>query len=201
MNNNKTELSNAGSVDSLRARNAANVRNTEKKHSASFLVVDLFLLLGVVAVIFLLVLAFTPLDIFGDDAEPRQILYTVEFYGVDKDMESALHEGDIVTDMKTGATMGVVTQVNSRVYETYTDTPTDDIVPEFDKYVVQKERNEAWRVITVTIQVTADYQADVGYAVEANRIAVGREYELRFPSYTNTGACVSLSVAEQEGAN
>ena len=201
MNNNKPDLSNATGTDSLRTRSAAGVRNTEKKHRASFLVVDLFLLLGVVAVIFLLVLAFTPLDIFGDDTEPRQILYTVEFYGVDKDMESALHEGDIVTDMQTGATMGVVTQVSSRVYETYTDTPTDDIVPEFDKYVVQKERNEAWRVITVTIQVTADYQADVGYTVEANRIAIGREYELRFPSYTNTGACVSLSVAEQEGAN
>lgn len=192
--NNKLDIS-SNSAEGLRARSA------EKKHRASFLLVDLLLLLGVVSVIFLLVLAFTPLDLFGKDAEPREILYTVEFYGVDKDMESAFHEGDTVTDVETGVVMGVVTQVSSRVYETYTDTPSAEIVPEFDKHVVQKERNEAWRVVTVTISVTADYQSGIGYSVENNRIAVGREYRLRFPAYTNSGACVSLSRAEQGGAN
>jgi hypothetical protein len=135
--NNKSDISNANGAEGLRTRGAVSTRSAEKKHRASFLLVDLFLLLGVIAVIFLLVLAFTPLDLFGNDTEPREILYTVEFYGVDKDMESAFHEGDAVTDMETGAEMGVVTQVSSRVYEAYTDTPTDEIVPEFDKHVVQ----------------------------------------------------------------
>ncbi len=199
MNNNKAENQNASSAEALRARSAASARSTEKKHRASFLLVDFFLLLGVVAVIFLLVLAFAPLGFSGKDAEPRQIVYTVEFYGVDKEMESAFREGDTVTDMETGAVMGVITQVSSRVYETYTDTPTDEIVPEFDKYVVQKERNEAWRVVTVSIQVTAEYQSGVGYTVDAHRIAVGREYQLRFPTYVNSGACVSLTVVEEGG--
>ena len=192
--NNKLDIS-SNSAEGLRARSA------EKKHRASFLLVDLLLLLGVVSVILLLVLAFTPLDLFGKDAESQEILYTVEFFGVDKDVESAFHEGDTVIDVETGAVMGVVTQVSSRVYEAYTDTPSAEIVPEFDKHVVQKERNEAWRVITVTISVTADYQPGIGYSVESNRIAVGREYQLRFPAYTNSGACVSLSRAEQGGAN
>ena len=193
--NNKSDISNATGAEGLRARGAASARATERKHRASFLLVDLFLLLGVIAVIFFLVLAFTPLDLFGNDAEPREILYVVEFYGVDKDLESSFHEGDAVTDMQTGAAMGVVTQVSSRVYEAYTDTPTDDIVPEFDKHVVQKERNEEWRVITVTIKVTADYREGTGYSVQANRIAVGREYQLAFPAYTSSGACVSLTAA------
>jgi hypothetical protein len=193
MNNNKMDTQNTSGAEALRARSLASARGGEKKHRASFLLVDLLLLIGVVAVILLLVLAFTPLDLFGNDAEERQILYTVEFYGVDKEMEYAFREGDTVTDLQTGAVMGVVTQVSSRVHEVYTDTPTDEIVPEFDKYVVQKEKNEAWRVITVTIQVTAEYQAGVGYTVDANRIAVGREYQLRFPTYTRSGACVALT--------
>ena len=194
--NNKSDISNANGAEGLRTRGAVSTRSAEKKHRASFLLVDLFLLLGVIAVIFLLVLAFTPLDLFGNDAEPREILYTVEFYGVDKDMESSFHEGDAVTDMETGAEMGVVTQVSSRVYEAYTDTPTDEIVPEFDKHVVQKERNEEWRVVTVTIKVTADYRRGTGYSVQTNRIAVGREYQLRFPAYTSSGSCVSLITAQ-----
>ena len=69
----------------------------------------------------------------------------------------------------------------------------------FDKYVVQKQRNEEWRVITVSILATAEYQPDVGYSVQAQRIAVGREYQLRFPAYTYSGACVSLVQATEEG--
>lgn len=196
MNNNKMDGQGNVGAENLRTRGLGSARSGEKKHRASFLLVDLFLLLGVVAVVFMLVLAFTPLDIFGGDTEPRQILYTLEFYAVDKDMEHAFREGDTVTDVKSGAAMGVITQVSSRVYETYTETPTDEIVPEFDKYVVQKERNEEWRVVTVTIRVTADYRSGVGYTVDENRIAVGREYELRFPSYTNSGACVSVNKLE-----
>ena len=197
MNSNKADTQNTSSAEALRTRGVAASRSTEKKHRISFLLVDTFLLLGVIAVIFLLVLAFAPLSFFGKNTEPRQIVYTVEFYGVDKEMEFAFREGDTVTDMQTGAVMGVVTQVSSRVYEVYTDTPSDEIVPEFDKYVVQKKRNEAWRVVTVSIQVTADYQEGVGYTVDTQRIAIGREYQLCFPSYTSNGACVSLTALDE----
>lgn len=195
--NNKTDTQNTSGAEGLRARSATSARTAEKKHRASFLLVDFFLLIGVVAVIFLLVLAFTPLELWGKDTEARQIVYTVEFYGVDKEMEYAFREGDTVTDMQSGAVMGVITEVRSRVHEVYTDIPTDEIVPEFDKYVVQKEKNENWRVITVSIQVTAEYQEGVGYAVDGSRIAVGREYQLRFPAYTRSGACVSLVTIEE----
>lgn len=197
MNNNKNEMASTNGAEGLRARGAVIARSTEKKHRASFLVVDLILLLGVIAVIFLLVLAFTPLDLFGNDTELREIVYTVEFYGVDKEMETSFREGDTVTDMQTGTVMGVISEVSSRVYEAYTDIPSAEIVPEFDKHVVQKERNEAWRVVTVSIQVVADYESGVGYTVDMHRIAVGREYQLRFPAYTKSGACVALTDAVQ----
>jgi len=190
MNNNKADGQNTSGTENLRTR--ASARSTEKKHRASFLVVDLFLLIGVIAVIFLLVLAFTPLDLFVDDAEPKQIVYTVEISGVDKDLENAFREGDAVVDAQTGTQMGVITQVTSRVYEAYIDKPTQEIDPTFEKHVVQKERNEEWRVITINVSVTAEYRSGIGYTVDTNRIAVGREYSLRFPSYVSNGECVAL---------
>lgn len=198
MNNNKMDTQGANGTEGLRVRSFASARG-EKKHRASFLVVDLLLLLGVIAVIFLLVLAFTPLKLFGGDTEPREILYTLEFYAVDKDMEHVFREGDTVVDVQTGKELGVIKQVSSRVYEAYTDIPSDEIVPEFDKYVVQKEINEEWRILTVSIAVTADYEPGIGYTVSARRIAVGREYELRFFSYTDSGVCVSLTPAQEGG--
>ena len=195
--NNKPELQSTAGAEGKRSRALTNTRSGEKKHRASFLVVDIFLLIGVIGVIFLLLLAFTPLDLNGKDTEPRQIVYTIEFFGVEKDMEHAFREGDPVIDMQTGATLGVITQVSSRVYETYTDIPSDDLDPEFDKYVVQTQRNEEWRVITLTVQATAEYESGVGYTVEAQRIAVGREYQLRFPSYTHRGVCISLRTTEE----
>ena len=193
MNNNKMDGQGKIIAEGARVRGLDPSRNAEKKHRAPYLLMDLLLLVVVVSAIFLLVLAFTPLDLFGKDAEPCEILYTIEIYGVDKDMEYAFREGDTVTDAKSGAVLGVITQVNSRVHEEYIDIPTDEIVPEFDKYVVQKQRNEEWRVITVSIQVTADYLEGVGYTVQSERVAVGREYHLNFPSYTDSGTCVSLA--------
>ena len=43
--NNKPDVSNATGAEGLRARGAASARATERKHRASFLLVDLFLLL------------------------------------------------------------------------------------------------------------------------------------------------------------
>ena len=133
MNNNKMDGQNKIVADGLRVRSVEPARNADKKHLPSVVLVDLLLLIAMVGVIFLLVLAFTPLSIFGGDGETRQIVYTIELCGVDQDMEYAFREGDIVTDAQTGKELGVITRVNSRVYEAYIDTPTEEISPEFDK--------------------------------------------------------------------
>ena len=46
--------------------------------------------------------------------------------------------------------------------------------------------------LIVTVRTSAVYEAGVGYTTEDCRIAVGKEYALRFPSYTGEGVCVSF---------
>ncbi|MBO7342061.1 MAG: DUF4330 domain-containing protein [Clostridia bacterium] len=198
MNPNKSDRSRMGAdITRSRARGAA--PTAEKKRRGLFLLMDVFLLIGILGVIFLLLLAFTPFSLFGDDAEPRQIFYTVELSGVDQRFVSAFREGDTVVDADTGSAMGEIVQIKIRDYEAYTDVPTPEIDPEFGKHVVRKQTNENLKTVSVVIRVTADYTEGVGYHAEECRVAVGKEYQLRFPSYTGRGSCVALEHMAKEG--
>ncbi len=197
MNQNKMDRPKVTQDPRARSRSAG--QTVEKKRRGLFFVMDVFLLLAIVGVIFLLVLAFTPLSLFGDNAEPRQIFYTVELAGVDQSFVSSFHEGDAVTDADTGSQMGEIMQIKIREYEAYTNVPTPEIDPEFGKHVVRKETNENLKTVTVVIRVTAEYTEEVGYTAEECRIAVGREYQLRFPSYTDNGVCIALEHMAKDG--
>ncbi len=198
MNSNKQDRQRSGAETTrTRARGAA--QTAEKKRRGRFLMMDVFLLIGIVGVIFLLVLAFTPLSLFGDEAEPRLILYTVEMAGVDQSFVSTFREGDAVVDAATGSAMGEIVQIKIRDYEAYTNVPTPEIDPEFGKHVVRKQTNETLKTVSVVIRVSAEYTQGVGYSAEKCRIAVGKEYQLRFPSYTDRGVCVALEQMAKEG--
>jgi hypothetical protein len=198
MNQNKSERPKmTAEAPRTRARTAAPA--ADKKRRGLFLVMDVFLLIGIVGIIFLLILAFTPLTLFGNHSEPRQIFYTVEFAGVDQSFLSSFHEGDSVVDVATGSSMGEITQIKIREYEAYTNVPTPEIDPEFGKHVVRKETNEKLKTVTVVLRVTAEYTPEVGYTAQECRIAVGKEYQLRFPSYTDSGVCIALDRMVKEG--
>ncbi|MBQ8716944.1 MAG: DUF4330 family protein [Clostridia bacterium] len=157
-----------------------------------FLVVDVLLLAAIVAAIVFMVSLLTPFSLFDSEGtEVRNVTYTVELSGVDRDSLSALKVGDAVTDKDTGAVIGVVTAVSSRAYEAYTDVPVKDEA--LNSYVVTKVTYpEQFNTVTVTIAVTADYRSGVGYSVEDCRIAVGRTYDLHFPAYAASAVCVEF---------
>ena len=116
MTPNKSDRTRAG-ADITRARVRGAAPTAEKKRRGLFLLMDVFLLIGILGVIFLLLLAFTPFSLLGDDAEPRQILYTVELSGVDQRFVTAFREGDAVVDADTGSAIGEIVQIKVRDYE------------------------------------------------------------------------------------
>lgn len=196
MNANKNDITKSGVSEGLRARARTASPTGPRKRRGLFLLVDILLLAGIVSAVFLLVLAFTPLSLFGDRSQPREILYTVELVGVDQSFLTAFREGDAVVDAVTGDEMGRVAQIKIREHEVYTNVPTPEIDPEFGKHTVRKETNENLRTVTVVLRVTAEYTENVGYMLKDTRIAVGREYQLRFPSYTDIGVCIALDLEE-----
>ena len=197
MNTNKNDIPKSTVNDGLRARTRSGGQApVTRQRRGLFLFADILLLAGILCSVLLLVLAFTPLSLFGDGAQPREILYTVEFAGVDQSYLSAFREGDVVTDAATGEDLGVVAQIKIREYEAYTNIPTPEVDPEIGKHTVRKETNENLKTVTVVLRVTAEYTEGVGYQVEQTRIAVGGEYQFRFPSYTDKGECIALEYEE-----
>lgn len=193
MNYNKPDQNLQGDVLQTPKR-AARAEKSGRHRRWLFLLLDVLLLIAVVAAIFFLVLLLTPLDLFGGAGEDqRTVTYTVEFAGVDRDSVEALRVGDSVTDATTGSVIGVVVAVNSRPYEVYTDIPTDEADESLQSHVVTKNTYpDTFNTVTVTIEVLADYKAGEGYLAEDCRIAVGREYDLRFPAYAGNGVCVTF---------
>ena len=159
-----------------------------------FWTVDVLLLVSIVAAILVAVSLLTPFSLFdSNEDETRNITYTVEFAGVDSASISRLQVGDSVVDVKTGSVIGTVSAINNRPYEVYTDTPVEDAELGEDVWVVGTYTYpDSYVTVTVTITVTADYAAGLGYSAEDCRIAVGGEYELRFPSYTASGVCTGI---------
>lgn len=166
-------------------------RDAAKSRKWLFLVLDILLLAAIVAAIFFLVVLLTPLNPFAkDNTETVGVLYEVEFANVDGDVFELLSdaEGKSVVDAATGKVIGEVRMVDKRPYSFYTDVA----VKEGDNYVVGKETAMDKYTVTVTLYADAVYKSGVGYTVDNGRVAVGRTYELHFPSYAGTGTCVTL---------
>ncbi len=175
----------------LRGTRRTEQRGAAKSRKWLFLALDILLLAAIVAAIFFLVVLLTPLNPFAKDhTETVGVLYTVEFANVDGDVFELLSaaEGKTVVDAATGKAIGEVRMVDKRAYSFYTDVA----VKEGDNYVVGKETAMDKYTVTVTLYADAEYESGVGYTVDNSRVAVGRTYELHFPSYAGTGTCVTL---------
>lgn len=157
------------------------------------LAVDILLLAAIVAAIVFLVTLLTPVSLFDtSDVEQKQLTYTVELAGLEASVVEAFRVGDSVTDKETGSVIGTITAVDTRPYEVYSTTDYVENGTLDLNEVLKVTYPDAYRTVTVTVTVTADYTAGVGFAVEDCRIAVGREYELRFPGYTGNGVCIGF---------
>ena len=199
MNMNKQDpLQNKGEEGARRALRTRKERDAKAKAGQRrwlFILVDVVLLAVIVASVFFLVTLLTPFSIFrsGRD-EVRDITYTIELRGLTNAEMETLRAGDVVTDLETGAEIGVITEVHSRPYTEYTDKYEQNQDPKDpDKWwVVQTEYPDGYKTVTLTVTVSADYQKGVGYSVSDSRIAVGHEFRLSFPKYTGKGVCVEL---------
>ena len=169
--------------------------NTNKKSRRwLFLVVDIFLLAAIVASGTFLVILLSPNSPFdGIKSEQKQLTYTLELAGLEKDAIGSFRVGDTVYDKATDSVIGKITAIDPpRAYEVYSTTDyvrngTLDL-----NEVLKVTYPDTYSTVTVTVTVTADYVAGVGYTADGCRIAVGRAYELRFPAYTGDGVCIAF---------
>lgn len=164
-----------------------NKRNSQKSvvKKGRFNAVDLLLILLILVIIGSLLLVFDPFSwISKSNSEEVTLRYTVEIKNVSNDLKNNIASGDKVLNASTGYDMGTVVAIE-------TQSSFEWVYNEGDDYMSKKYMNDKSDII-VTIDVKAVYEADMGYMVDAKQIAVGVLTNLRFPSFTGSGYCISI---------
>ena len=52
--------------------------------------------------------------------------------------------------------------------------------------------------IIVTVECTATYIEGKGFTVSGERIAVGKQFNLRFPEFSGSGYCIDVKVSDAQ---
>lgn len=162
-------------------------KSKKKKRNGRFNLIDFILVVLILLVIAILIQVFSPLSLIKNLAtnQTKEIQYTVEFLGIDKEHIERIQEEDVVINSVSKNNMGTVVAVDySRKY-------TELQYSESDGIGVLSEHPEKYNLV-VTISATANYVRESGYSVNATRIAVGENLSLRFPNYTAQGYCIGL---------
>ncbi len=157
-----------------------------------FNVLDIIIIVAVIFVATVALLLTVPkIHDSAKSGETVRISYTVTFYNVDETVFDKISNGQLVTDIEDGITLGVVSgspeAESSYDYVLVTDDSGNNTV---------KKQEDAFgkRNITVTVEADAVYSEGKGYSVDGYRVAVGKEMQMRFPNYTDVGYCTGFTV-------
>ena len=165
-------------------------RTTMSKGSkyGKFNVVDFFLLLMILAIIAAVVVYVVPgISEKLTTGRSSEIVFSVEFKGVDSAFVANIKVGDTVYDAGKDFVLGEVKSV-----ENYASTVL--VYDEESGAGVMKEVGDLKNVI-VTVRASAVYTDNEGYAINGERIAVGCPYSIRFPQFSGEGYCIDVSAS------
>lgn len=181
------------------------VQEPKKKSRRKFNIIDFIILVLVIAIIGGSIYAIVSWSNLKNLwlTESVELVYTVEFRGVDEDFIDNINSGETVTNSISKSKIGEVVNVESvekHAVLDYKAVPVKDeegnIVPDVYTYSgVLSEYPDKYD-ITVYISSKAEYKKGEGYTIDGRRIAVGEALELRFPKFSAIGYCVSVEIKE-----
>ena len=160
------------------------------KGRVRFNIVDFFVILFVLLVAAALVAYFLPevTDRFSSNSEV-EITYVLEFRGVDDMFIANIKGGDKVYDASQSFNMGKVKTVAT---ESYTTLEYDNTLGE----AVMKDHPNL-KTLVITVSASAIYTEGEGYSINGERIAVGGQYNIRFPNFTGTAYCTQIKLSSK----
>lgn len=169
-------------------KNAPSVKNTSKKKKGKRFInfVDIIIFILIVSIVVLGVMAF--LGMLDNDVT-TEIEYTICFSNVPSELINKIKIGNSAIDAVSKCDLGSVEDINNTEkyfeYGIDKDTQAPVIITFTDRYNVY-----------VTIRSTAVYAEGEGYTVNGSRIAVGKEFSVRFPAYSGSGYCTQMKEVE-----
>ena len=169
-----------------------NKNKKKDRKGLKFNILDLIIIIAVLFVAVIAVLFTIPKvqDKVGA-GEKIRISYTVVFENIDELVFDQISKGQTVTSVENGVLLGTVSE-SPEAEPAYTYVL---VTGESGENTVKKQEDPSGkRNITVTVEADAVYSEGKGYTIDGYRIAVGKEFNLRFPNYTDTGYCTGITV-------
>ncbi len=160
------------------------------KKKIRFNLVDLFIIIVVAAVVFLLLYIFV---FSGNKNQVNEVNYTniqyvIEIQDVDKSLEDAVAVGLPVQDAVEKRGIGTVCGVQAVPYQKLTFNSTTD------SQTVSEVENK------ITLKITVEAQAietDRAFTVGGCIIRVGEQYSIAVPGFYGSGYCTYIGNARQ----
>ncbi len=161
-----------------------------------FIGVNALLILLALALLALLLYAFTPLgDLFAIGEKRTEIVYTLELYDVDGALSSAPAIGTSLIDPQTGDVLGEITAMSTSILE------VSAVVWQEEWEQLPQDATETTvtlplKLVTVTVTATARYGADHCYRVAEHEIRVGDAYTVSLAGTVSAATCTNIAQKE-----
>ena len=166
-------------------------RSARKRGKFNF--VDACLMLCLLAVVFVVISYFLPgITSYFTKNEEYTVIYKIEFRGVDSDIDmSNITDGMNVYDTINNYEIGTVKgKISVEPHMILANSGEQDKNGDFEGTLVAHPK---LKNIVVTIEGKAIYSADdESFLINGQRIAVGREFNVRMGGFTGVGYCVSF---------
>ena len=150
---------------------------------------DAIVVLLVLVVVVMLGVGVRVSDLFGNgEVGTSTVSYTLTISDVDQAYANAIHQGDTIYDVDTGALLGKV--VSMPIVKPHTEIA---LLSSENGTGIAQETAVPGRVdITVAVRGQVQYQEGKGYFADACAIRVGATYSVRFPNFLGSARCVSF---------
>ncbi len=160
------------------------------KKKIRFNLIDLFIIIVVAAVVFLLlyIFVFSGNKTQVDEVNYTNIQYVIEIQNVDKSLEDAVAVGLPVQDAVEKRSIGTVSGVQAVPYQKLTFNSNTD------SETVSEVENK------ITLKITVEAQAietDRAFTVGGCVIRVGKEYSIAVPGFYGSGYCTYIGNVRQ----
>lgn len=166
-------------------RYAQSTKSKSSMKYGRFNFIDFCLIIIIIAMIATLIVYFLPNITSGfSDKDEVDLIYVIEFSGIDSEFITNIKSQDAVYDATQNYQIGTVKTVENDNYNVL-------VYNELTEAAEMKSHPELKNII-VTVECKAIYSEREGYLVNGQRIAVGRKYNLRFPSFLGSGYCIDV---------
>lgn len=169
-----------------------NIQNKAAAKKYKFNIVDVAVIVLIFIAIISLILIFDPFHWVDDWFNTKEVTveYVIEFKALDDNVANRVNVHDVLIGEGEDKRVASITNVETRTAFGW--------IPNHENGVMEKSVLKNKKNLFVTVEVDSVYKEGEGYFIGKERVAVGSQIKISFPTIEGTliGYCVSMKVID-----